>query len=481
MIIPVILSGGSGTRLWPLSRTDHPKQLLALCGDLTLLQQTVLRARTLTDAKPIVIGNKQHRFTIENQLQQIDSMPADILLEPLGRDTAPAIAIATFTALQRDPGAILLVLPADHMMTNTQTLVDAVTEATPAANSGKLVTFGIEPTQPTTAYGYIQLGEKDHDQVYQVANFVEKPNAERAQQYLDSGDYYWNSGMFLFKAQSYLDALKQFEPEMFDCCQRSAGKLSADLNFKLIDEATFSACPSQSIDYAVMEKTDQAMVRPLSHSGWSDVGSWNALWEQGPFDEQHNVIKGDVIAENVNHCYLESHDRLLAVLGVRDHIIVETSDAVLVAHKDHCQDVKKLTQQIKQLGRNESEHHQTVYRPWGSYQSLVIEPGFQVKKITVNPGGQLSLQLHHHRSEHWVVVSGVARVTRGEEEFDLVENQSVYIPAETKHRLCNKTEQPVVLIEVQTGSYLGEDDIVRFEDIYGRVEEITNEVPTNNS
>jgi len=474
MLTPVILSGGAGTRLWPLSRELYPKQLLALIGERTMLQQTALRLEGLAATAPVVVCNEAHRFLVAEQLRQVNIEPRATVLEPFGRNTAPAIALAAHAALRSagsDPQAdpLLLVLPADHVLRDVPAFQKAVRVALPAAERGKLVTFGIVPNAPETGYGYIQRsgsGQGDEG-AHPIARFVEKPSPEKAAQFVQSGDYYWNSGMFLFRARRYLKELESFAPEIAKVCASAAAAAKSDLDFTRIDPKVFEACPSDSIDYAVMEKTRDAVVVPLD-AGWSDVGSWAALHGACEADGRGNVARGDVIAEDSQGCYLYSESRLVAVVGLEDHVVIETKDAVLVAPKDRVQDVKKLVYRLKEQGRYEHSLHREVFRPWGSYDSIENGPRFQVKRLKVKPGATLSLQMHHHRAEHWIVVSGTARITRGEETFLLEENQSTYIPIGVRHRIENPGKIPVHIIEVQSGSYLGEDDIVRFEDRYGR-------------
>ena len=472
MLVPVILSGGAGTRLWPLSRELHPKQLLALTGPRTLLQQTLLRLEGLGAAAPVVVCNEAHRFLVAEQLRQLQVTPRATILEPFGRNTAPAIALAAHAALKglaADANAVdpvLLVLPADHVIRDVPAFQRAVRTALPPAESGLLVTFGVVASAAETGYGYIQRGAPS-GAAFRIARFIEKPNTERAREFVKSGDYYWNSGIFLFRARRYLQELVRFQPEMARICEAAYRGSQADLDFTRIDAAAFSACPSDSIDYAVMEKTADAVVVPLD-AGWSDLGSWGSLHEAGKADAHGNVTHGDVISEDTHGSYLHSQSRLVTTVGLQDHVVVETKDAVLVAPKSRVQDVKKLVQQLKERGRYEHSLHREVFRPWGSYDSIEAGPRFQVKRLKVKPGAALSLQLHHHRAEHWVVVAGTARITRGEEVFLLEENQSTYIPIGVKHRIENPGMIPLEIIEVQSGSYFGEDDIVRFDDVYGR-------------
>lgn len=473
MLTPVILSGGAGTRLWPLSRELYPKQLLALTGERTMLQQTALRLSGLAAAAPVVVCNDAHRFLVAEQLRQLRMSAKAVVLEPFGRNTAPAIALAALAALKMLPaeqGAAdpeLLVLPADHVIRDVAAFQEAVRVAMPAVQQGKLVTFGIVPSAPETGYGYIQRGQESAGGVYGIARFVEKPSLDRAQQFLQSGDYLWNSGMFMFRASRYLQELERFAPQIARACRTAFDSALSDLDFTRIDAKAFENCPSDSIDYAVMEKTTDAVVVPLD-AGWSDVGSWSALHDASEADAHGNVSRGDVISEDSNGCYLYAESRLVATVGLTDHVVVETKDAVLVAPRNRVQDVKKLVTRLKEAGRYEHSLHREVFRPWGSYDSIENGERFQVKRLKVKPGATLSLQMHHHRAEHWIVVSGTARITRGEEVFLLEENQSTYIPIGAKHRIENPGMIPLHIIEVQSGSYLGEDDIVRFDDRYGR-------------
>lgn len=467
MIVPVIMAGGTGSRLWPLSRQLHPKQFLKLCGDSTLLQQTLARLNGLDTAAPLIICNEDHRFLVAEQIRQIKLQGAGILLEPVGKNTAPAIALAALHACQEGQDPVLLVLAADHYIADEAEFRDVVNSASQLAKQGKLVTFGIVPTHAETGYGYIQRGVAFSQTGYQVVRFVEKPNREKAEAYLQSGDYYWNSGMFMFKASAYLKALSEFRPDILDACKKALQQGQKDMDFIRINADAFIQCPEDSIDYAVMEKTNDAAVIPLN-AGWSDIGSWSALWEIGNKDAHGNVSKGDVLALNTNNCLIHADHKLVATVGVDNLVVVETKDAVLVVHKDCVQDVKKVVEAIKKDGRHEHINHREVYRPWGVYDSVEAGERYQVKRITVKPGAKLSVQMHHHRAEHWVVVSGTAKVTNGDKTFLVTENESTYIPIGEIHALENPGKIPLELIEVQSGSYLGEDDIVRFDDKYGR-------------
>jgi mannose-1-phosphate guanylyltransferase/mannose-6-phosphate isomerase len=469
MLIPVILSGGSGTRLWPLSRKNLPKQFLALSGDATLFQQTVTRIRALGEAAaPIVVCSEEHRFLVAEQLRALAVEGASILLEPMPRNTAPAIALAAWQALATHPDAVLLVLPADHLIGDTASFAEAVGNALPLAEQDWLVTFGIRPEAPETGFGYIQRAEAIADGAFRVERFVEKPNATKAREYVEAGNYEWNSGMFLFKASRFLEELQQHAPAMHTACKAAFEAAKTDLDFVRIDKQAFAASPDNSIDYAVMEKTTRAAVVPVS-CAWSDIGSWDALWAASERDGDGNRLEGDVIAIDSRNCFVRGTERrLVAALGLEDIVIVDTPDAVLVAPRARVQDVKRLVDKIKSDGRQEHMFHRKVYRPWGSYDSVDMGERFQVKRITVKPGAALSLQKHHHRAEHWVIVSGTAEVTRNEDVFLLAENESTFLPLGAVHRLRNPGKVPLELIEVQSGSYLGEDDIVRLEDVYGR-------------
>ena len=465
-LIPVLLSGGSGTRLWPLSREGYPKQFLALAGDHSMLQDTWLRVAALAGGEaPLVVTNEAHRFMVAEQLRQVGCEPSTIVLEPVARNTAPAIAAAALQATHDGGDPLILVLPSDHVIADEAAFRKAVEAATAAAEDGALITFGIVPTAPETGYGYIKAAPGTG--VRDVERFEEKPNAATAERYLASGEYFWNSGMFLFRASRYLDELAAHAPAMLEACRAAFDKAERDRDFLRLDKAAFEACPADSIDYAVMEKTDAARVLAIE-AGWNDVGSWAALWAVAKQDDDGNACHGDVIALDCRNSYAWGERRLVAMIGLDDTVVVDTDDAVMVAHRDRVQDVKRIVERLREEGRGEAVLHRKVYRPWGAYDSVDMDERFQVKRITVNPGAALSLQMHHHRAEHWIVVSGTARVTRGEDVFLLGENQSTFIPVGTKHRLENPGKVPLQLIEVQSGSYLGEDDIVRFEDVYGR-------------
>ena len=471
MLIPVLLAGGVGTRLWPVSRRLFPKQFLKLVDNQrSLLEQTLARTTGLPDLGPsITICNEEHRFIVAEQLRHMEQRKASIILEPQGKNTAPAITLAALDGLVQTKDALLLVLPADHVIRDVKAFQAAVQAGVRLAAERHLVTFGVTPTRPETGYGYIQRGNPVGDSGgFAVRHFAEKPDPKTARSYVDSGEYFWNSGMFLFRADTYLEELEAHAPAILEACRDAYEKASDDLDFIRVDSKAFSRCPSDSVDYAVMEHTTRAAMIPLD-SDWNDIGSWSALRDVNEQDDAGNVAQGDVITHAVRNSYLRAESRLLTAVGVENLVIVETADAVLVADADQVQDVKRLVERLTAEHRPEVSLHKTVYRPWGSYETLVSAERFQVKRIVVNPGQQLSLQMHHHRAEHWIVVKGTARVTCGEREFTLSEDQSTYIPLGNQHRLANPGVIPLELIEVQSGSYLGEDDIVRFEDRYGRV------------
>ncbi|MGR1183686.1 mannose-1-phosphate guanylyltransferase/mannose-6-phosphate isomerase [Aeromonas veronii] len=466
-ITPVIMAGGSGSRLWPLSRELYPKQFLRLNDELTMLQSTVDRLKELECEPPLVICNEDHRFLVAEQLRCLGKLAQNIILEPAGRNTAPAIALAALTACQNsaaDP--LLLVLAADHVIRDEKEFIASVKRAIPHAMAGKLVTFGIVPTHPETGYGYIRRGSEQHD-AFTVSQFVEKPDSATAKDYLASGEYYWNSGMFLFKASRFLSELECFRPDIYTACSNSVGTIDPDLDFIRVDKEAFLGCPSDSIDYAVMEKTADAIVVPMD-AGWSDVGSWSSLWEISPKDAAGNVFRGDVLQHDCQNNYVFAESSLVSLVGVSNLVVVQTKDAVLVVKQDNVQDVKKIVEELKNTGRGEYKVHREVYRPWGKFDSIDSGSRYQVKHITVKPGEKMSLQKHHHRAEHWIVVSGTAKVTNGERTFLVTENESTFIPIGAVHSLENPGKVPLELIEVQSGPYLAEDDVIRLEDKYGR-------------
>lgn len=467
MILPVIMAGGSGTRLWPLSRGNYPKQFLALDGsNHTMLQQTISRLNGIEHAPAMLICNEEHRFIAAEQVRQLNVEHSGIFLEPVGRNTAPAIALAAFKAVENMQDPLLLVLAADHVIENTPAFVNSVNQAAALAEQGKLVTFGIVGNKPETGYGYIKRGEQ-FQTGFVVDRFVEKPDLATANTYIESGNYYWNSGMFLFKASRYLQELKAFRPDIYTACEQAMQVQNDDMDFVRVDKTAFEQCPDESIDYAVMEHTKDAVVVPMD-AGWNDVGGFEALWEVSQQDANGNAFKGDVKAVDTKNTLVFGEDKLVATVGVENLVIVNTKDAVLVAHKNESQKVKAIVQQLKNEQRPEVKFHREVYRPWGKYDSVDCGERFQVKRITVKPGAKLSVQMHHHRAEHWIVVSGTAKVHLDGQEQYLTENQSVYIPITAVHALENPGKVDLELIEVQSGSYLGEDDIVRFEDRYGR-------------
>lgn len=472
-IQPVILSGGSGTRLWPLSRRAYPKQFLSLVDDATLLQSTASRLDGLGEyaeiSSPLIVCNEAHRFLVAEQLRASGHAAGNILLEPVGRNTAPALTLAALSVLDEDP--VLVVMPADHVVGDVQAFARAVSAGLARAADGKVVTFGIVPKSPQTGFGYIRAGAAIGADTFALEAFVEKPDLETAQRYLESGDYYWNSGIFVLRASRWMDLIERFQPDIVRTVREAHRNGQRDLDFYRVDEALFAASPSDSIDYSVMEPLSQeageCIVVPLD-AGWSDIGAWAALWEVSPHDDAGNALHGDVITHDAQNNLLHAQHRIVAAVGVQDLVVVETPDAVLVAHKDRAQDVKRITQHLDEQGRCESEFHRQVHRPWGTFEGVDQGERFQVKRLTVKPGATLSLQMHHHRAEHWIVVSGTARVTCDDREFLLTENESTYIPIGTRHRLENPGAIPLEIIEVQSGSYLGEDDIVRFEDVYNR-------------
>ena len=480
-IYPIILCGGSGTRLWPLSREQYPKQLLSLVGEDSLLQATIKRiyecdeAKSLNITKPVIVTNESHRFLVAEQLREIGISGAQIMLEPAAKNTAPALTLAAMHVMNEDPDGILLVMPADHVITDKVAFIESVVSGLPLSEEGKLMTFGIVPDKPETGYGYIKRGSILADGITSIQQFVEKPEYALAQQYVESGEYVWNSGMFLFAAKSWQQAIQQFRSDIFECITNAYQKKVQDMDFIRVDKDLFSQCPSESIDYAVMEHvTDQDADTAFSgamvalKADWSDIGSWDSLWEISQKDSSGNVLKGEVFLEDTQDSMVLANDRVVSVIGLSGVVVIDTPDAVMVAEKSASQSVKKIVNQLALRQRNEIVHHRKVFRPWGSYESIDNGSRFQVKRIIVNPTARLSLQMHHHRAEHWIVVKGTAKVTRGEESFLLSENESTYIPLGIKHRLENPGTIPLEIIEVQSGSYLGEDDIVRYQDEYGR-------------
>ena len=471
MLLPVIMAGGTGSRLWPMSRELYPKQFLRLHGELSMLQETVSRLGGLDIHEPLVICNEEHRFLVAEQLRQINQLSQNIILEPVGRNTAPAIALAALSAVANGDDPILLVLAADHVIDDTPEFHRAITKALPYATSGKLVTFGIVPTGPETGYGYIQRGETlvtGGNGVHKVHRFVEKPDVNTAMEYIASGEYYWNSGRFMFRASEYLSELGKFRPEILAACEKAIETPEPDIaqDFIRVKKAAFLACPDESVDYAVMEETAEAIVVPLD-AGWNDVGSWSALWEVNQKDGNHNALTGDIFLHNTSNCYINTDEKLVAAVGVDNLVIVNTKDAVLVIDKSQVQDVKKVVEYLKNNGRSEFRRHRETYRPWGRCDVVVNQARYNINRITVKPGGMFSLQMHHHRAEHWVVLTGTARVTLDDKSYLLTENQSTFIPIGSVHMLENPGKIPLELLEIQSGSYLGEDDIVRLKDHYG--------------
>lgn len=465
MLLPIVMAGGSGSRLWPLSRSLYPKQFISLASDKTMLQETLARLRGMDHQAPVVICNEEHRFIVAEQLRQGNAHHSGIILEPVGRNTAPAIALAALHATQNGEDPLMLVLAADHIIQNDMAFTKAVEKAISPAENGKLVTFGIVPTSPETGYGYIKQGDAVSDSVYQVAQFVEKPNLPTAESYFSKGGYYWNSGMFLFKASRFLTELGLHRPDILSACEQAIEGAKQDLDFIRVCETAFTECPEDSIDYAVMEKTKDALVVPMD-AGWSDVGSFSALWEVSAKDETGNVIVGDVVTDQTENSYIYAQNKLVSAVGVENLVIIETKDAVLVANKDKVQDVKNIVNQLKDKGRSECEQHREVYRPWGSHDEIALGSRFQVKHLRVKPGERTALQMHHHRAEHWVVVQGTARVTSDDKSFLVTENESTYIPLGSAHRIENPGKVDLHLIEVRSGTYLEEDDVVRLEE-YG--------------
>lgn len=467
MLLPVIMAGGSGSRLWPLSRTLYPKQFLSLTSHQTMLQETISRLTSIEHCAPLLICNDEHRFIVAEQLRQQGQAHSGIILEPVGRNTAPAIALAALKAAQDGNDPILLVLAADHVIQNQSAFMESIQSAIPHAEQDKLVTFGIVPTAPETGYGYIERGKRVNDSgAFEVAQFVEKPNLETAESYITSGHYYWNSGMFLFKASRYIEELKLHRPDILVACEAALNGAYGDLDFIRLDTESFTACPDDSVDYAVMEKTKDAVVVPMD-AEWSDVGSWSALWEVNDRDENNNAIRGDVLTEATSNSYIYSQSKLVATVGVENLVVVETKDAVLVVNKERVQDVKSIVNQLKELNRSEYLQHREVYRPWGKHDAIAEGERFHVKHLTIKSGEKTATQLHYHRAEHWVVVSGTAKVTNGGETYLIGENESTFIPVGSPHCIENPGKVPLILIEVRSGSYLGEDDIVRVEEGYG--------------
>ncbi len=467
---PVILSGGAGSRLWPVSREYYPKPLLAMFGERTLLQDTATRLDSVEGVgDPVFVCNEEHRFLVAEQVLELDKRPEMILLEPEGRNTAPALTLAALHLADKEPDALMAVMPADHVIPDRYAFAEAVQHGGALAQDGYLVTFGVVASLPETGYGYIHRGDAIGDSGnFRVDGFVEKPDLDTAKRYVDSGEYYWNAGIFLLRADRWLEEIGKFQPGILAACRQAMAEATTDSNFLRVGRDAFLANPSDSIDYAVMEKTDRAAVVPLQ-TAWSDVGCWSSIWEVSERDESGNVSRGDILIHDTKNSLVFAESRCVATVGLENVIVVETADAVLVTDKRRCQEVKEIVSQLKESDREEHQFHRRVFRPWGDYEGIDHGPRYQVKRLTVKPGAKLSLQMHHHRAEHWVVVAGTARVTRGEDVFILSENESTYIPLGVKHRLENPGSIPLEIIEVQSGSYLGEDDIVRFEDVYNRV------------
>jgi len=466
VIVPVILSGGSGTRLWPLSRDHYPKQFLDLVNNSTLFQDTIMRLPS-NISSPLVVCNEEHRFIVAEQLRQIQSSNNGIILEPEGRNTAPAIAIASMSLLKKMDDPLLLVLSADHIINENEKFLASIKIASEIAQQGKIVSLGIKPNKPATGFGYIEVKNSIKSKCYDIISFTEKPNLEIAQKYLDAQCYYWNTGIFIFKASTYINELKKYEPEIIDACKKSLIKKPKDLDFIRLDQKEFLKCPSKSIDYALMEKTDNGAMVPFDGS-WSDVGSWEDLWQSKPKDINNNVSEGDVMLSKVSNSFIYSSNRLIAANDIDNIIIIDTQDALLVSSKNNSQNIKNIVKTLKTKKRNESDYHRKVYRPWGHYDSIDSGLGFQVKHIFVNPGAKLSLQKHKKRAEHWVIIKGKALITCGNKVFQMKENQSTYVPKGEIHRLENTQKEPLEIIEIQTGEYLGEDDIIRIKDEYNR-------------
>lgn len=462
-LLPIIMAGGAGSRLWPLSRALYPKQFLALTSESTMLQETISRLKELPHLPAYFICNEEHRFIVAEQLRMRNISNGGIFLEPVGRNTAPAITLAALQAEKNESDPLLLILAADHVIKDEAAFLNAVKTAIPHAEEGKLVTFGIVPSYPETGYGYIKQGETIGTSAYKVEDFFEKPDIDRAKEYLESGQYYWNSGMFLFKASKYLSEIKKFRPDIYNACFKALSGQHADLDFIRLDDEAFMQCPEESVDYAVMEQTQDAVLVPMD-AKWSDVGSWSALWDVNSKDESNNAVRGDVITFNTHDSYIYSQNKLVATVGVENLVIVETKDAILVANKSHVQDVKEIVNKLKTLNRSEYLQHREVYRPWGSHDAVSEGSRFHVKKVTVNPAQRTATQIHHHRAEHWIVVCGTAKVRRGNETFLVTENESTYIPIGVAHSIENPGRIPLEIIEVRTGTYLSEDDVVRVDD-----------------